>query len=279
MSQVLSGKSKIAGVLGWPVSHSRSPRLHGYWLREHGIDGAYIPLPVKPEDFSAAVRALPKLGFQGANVTIPHKEAAAALVDRLDPFAQRVGAVNTIVVAIDGTLEGYNSDGFGFVENLRHQSSGQALSTGTAVVLGAGGAAAAVVAALLDAGFAKVRLVNRTRAKAEALAARLGGAIECCDWGGKKNFEGAALLVNTTSLGMQGAPPLDLDLVALPKTAWVSDIVYQPLETDLLRAVTKRGNPTVDGIGMLLHQGRLGFARWYGIDPEVTLALRDFVLG
>lgn len=277
---MISGKGRVAGVMGWPVSHSRSPRLHGWWLREHGIDGAYVPLPVRPEDFEAAVRALPKLGFAGANVTVPHKEAALRACDTVSDLARRVGAVNTLVCRADGSLHGDNTDGFGFLENLRAGCPGWEAAAGPAVVLGAGGASRAIVAALLDAGCPEVRLTNRTRARADEVAADIGGAVSVIDWEGRADaLDGAALLVNTTTLGMEGAPALEIDLALLPRRALVTDIVYAPLVTDLLGRAQTRGHPIVDGIGMLLHQGRPGFEAWFGVRPEVTAGLRRFVLG
>lgn len=276
----LSGAARVAGVMGWPVTHSRSPRLHGWWLAEHGIDGAYVPLPVRPEDFEAAVRALPKLGFAGANVTVPHKEAALRACDAVSDLARRVGAVNTLVCRDDGSLFGDNTDGFGFLENLRAGCPGWTAEAGPAVVLGAGGGARAVVAGLLDAGCPEVRLTNRTRARAEELAADIGGAVSVVDWAARSEaLDGAALLVNTTTLGMTHAPPLEIALDALPAAALVTDIVYAPLMTDLLARAQARGNAVVDGLGMLLHQGRPGFRYWFGVMPEVTPDLRRFVLG
>jgi len=276
---ILSGKAKLAGVMGWPVGHSRSPRLHGYWLDRYGIDGAYVPLSVPPDRIEEAIRALPALGFRGCNVTVPHKEAAYRSVDRLDATAKRMGAVNTIVVGEDGALEGRNTDGFGFIENLKHGAPGWKASDGPAVVIGAGGAARAVVASLLDEGAPLVWLVNRTRARAEDLAGDIGGAIEIADWVSRETvLEGAALVVNTTTQGMAGQPPLDLDLRALPASAVVTDIVYTPLMTPLLEAAQARSNRVVDGLGMLLHQARPGFAAWFGAEPEVTEDLRRFVL-
>ncbi len=276
---ILSGKAKLAGVMGWPVGHSRSPRLHGYWLDRYGIDGAYVPLAVPPDRVEEAIRALPALGFRGCNVTVPHKEAAYRTVDRLDETAKRMGAVNTIVVQEDGSLEGRNTDGFGFIENLKSGAPGWKGSDGPAVVIGAGGAARAVVASLLDEGAPQVWLVNRTRARAEELAADIGGAIEVADWVSRETLlEGAALVVNTTTQGMVGQPALDLDLAALPASAVVTDIVYTPLLTPLLTAAQARGNRVVDGLGMLLHQARPGFAAWFGTQPEVTDELKRFVL-
>jgi len=274
----LSGSARLAGVLGWPVTHSRSPRLHGHWLEFHGIDGAYLPLPVRPDRFEPAVRALVDLGFRGANVTLPHKEAALALCDAVTPLARRIGSVNTLVFR-EGRIEGDSSDGFGFLENLRQEVPAWRAEAGPAVVLGAGGAARAVVAALLDAGAPGVRLLNRTPARAKALAADLGGAIEVLDWGDWRSaLTGAGLLVNTTTLGMAGQPPLAIELDALPPAALVNDIVYAPLETPLLAAARARGNPAVDGLGMLLHQARPGFEAWFGVAPAVTPALRRAVL-
>jgi shikimate dehydrogenase len=278
-SGMLSGRSRVAGIIGWPVAHSRSPRLHGYWLRCYGIDGAYVPLPVRPERFVEALPALPLLGFAGANVTVPHKEAALAAVDRVSPEARRIGAVNTIVIAADGTLEGRNTDGFGFSENLRTALPGWSAAAGPAVLLGAGGAARAVAVALLDAGAPEVRLANRTADRAERLAADIGGPIRVVGWDDRAAaLADAALLVNTTTLGMTGQPPLDLPLGRLPPSAVVNDVVYAPLETALLASAHRRGNPVVDGLGMLLHQARPAFAAWFGVEPEVTPELRRFVL-
>ncbi len=273
----ISGAARLAGVMGWPVAHSRSPLLHGFWLDQYRIDGAYVPMAVRPEDLATALHALPRLGFAGCNLTLPHKEQALDLVDRLDPIARRIGAVNTIVV-IDGKLEGRNTDAFGFIENLRTALPGWNAAAGPAVVLGAGGAARAVLVGLLDQGAPEIRLVNRGRERAESLARSLGGAIRVVDWRERADaLDGAALLVNTTSLGMSGQPPLELALDALPGTALVHDIVYAPLETPLLAAARRRGNAAVDGLGMLLHQARPGFLAWFGTMPEVSPALRAAV--
>lgn len=283
----ISGKAKLAGVMGWPIGHSRSPRLHGYWLERYGVDGAYVPLAVAPERAEQAIRALPALGFRGCNVTVPLKEIAFRTVDRLDPVARRMGAVNTIVVDDDGALVGGNTDGFGFLENLKAGCPEWSAESGPAVVVGAGGAARAVVVALLDAGAPEVRLINRTASRAEELAADLGkdlgpdlaGTISVVDWVSRETaLDGAALLVNTTTQGMAGQPALDLRLDALPASALVNDIVYVPLETPLLAAARAHGNRVVDGIGMLLHQARPGFAAWFGVEPEVTPELTRFVL-
>ncbi len=279
MNTTLSGKATLAGAMGWPIGHSLSPRLHGYWLRKYAVDGAYVPLAVRPEDFAEAVRMLPRLGFAGANVTVPHKEAALAAVDEVAGEARRIGAVNTIVVRPDGNLLGLNSDGFGFMENLRSGLPDWDPGRGPAVVLGAGGVARAVCAALVDGGVPELRLVNRTASRAEALAADIGGPIEVVSWSERESaLGGARLLTNTTTLGMAGGPPLDLALERLPPEAAVTDVVYAPLRTPLLLAAAARGNPTVDGLGMLLHQARPGFAAWFGVEPEVTEEMRAFVL-
>ena len=272
---ILSGRARLAGVAGWPVGQSLSPRLHGFWLEQHGIHGAYLPLAVAPERFQTPLRSLADMGFRGLNVTIPHKQAALMLCDEVVPLAARIGAVN-ILVFEDGRVKGDNTDGFGFLENLRRAAPAWDPAAGPALILGAGGAARAV--ALLDAGAPEVRLTNRTAARAEALAADLGGAA-AVPWAARgAALDGLAVLANTTSLGMTGQPPLDLDLDALPAGALVTDIVYAPLETDLLARARSRDNPVVDGLGMLLHQARPGFEAWFGAAPKVTAELRAFVL-
>jgi shikimate dehydrogenase len=274
---MVTGKAKVAGVMGWPVGHSRSPRLHGYWLERYAIDGAYVPLPVTPENLGPAVRGLAALGFAGANLTIPHKEAVMPLLDAVDETARRIGAVNTIVVGPDGELAGSNTDAYGFIENLRAGAPAWRAVSGPAVIIGAGGAAKAVAVALADAGVRDIRIVNRTEARARALAEAIGASTVA--WEARRAaLDGAALVVNASALGMTGQPPLDLDLSPLPESAVVNDIVYAPLETPLLAAARARGNPVVDGIGMLLHQGRPGFRAWFGVDPAVDDALRAHVL-
>ena len=266
---------KRAGVMGWPVDHSRSPLLHGFWLREYRIEGEYVLLPVQPQDLATSLRVLPKRGFAGCNLTIPHKEAALAILDRVDDRASRIGAVNTVVVLPDGKLEGRNTDAFGFSANLGQALPNWRADAGPAVVLGAGGAARAVVAALIDGGAPEIRLVNRTDARAVALAAGQGEKVRSYAWNERRQvLAGAALLVNATSLGQRGQPPLELSLDALPREAVVNDIVYVPFETPLLTAARHRGNRVVDGLGMLLHQARPGFAAWFGVMPEVPPALR-----
>jgi shikimate dehydrogenase len=275
----LTGRAKVAGIMGWPVGHSLSPRLHGHWLRRHGIDGAYVPLAVPPERLAEALHALPALGFRGCNLTLPHKEAALALVERASSLARRIGAVNTVVVETDGMLVGDNTDGFGFLASLAAGCPEWQAKAGPAVLLGAGGAARAVTVALLDAGTPEVRLLNRTPDRARKLAAELDGPIVAVPWAERAAaFDGAALLVNTTSLGMAGQPPLVLSLDALARTALVADVVYTPLITPLLAVARAHGNPVVDGLGMLLHQARPGFRAWFGLDPMVDDELRAVVL-
>ena len=274
----LTGAGRVAGVMGWPVRHSRSPRLHGFWLRQYGIDGAYVPMSVAPADLGDAIKALRCLGFAGANITVPLKEAALQHVDLVDPLARRIGAINTIVVREDGRLEGSNTDAFGFLANVKATVPSWAPEAAPAAILGAGGAARAVLAALLDAGVPGIRIANRTRSRAESLAAEFSGAITIHEWGDWDSLlDHTGLLVNTTTLGMTGQKPLDIVLDRLPQNAIVNDIVYVPLETELLAAARRRGNPVVDGLGMLLHQARPGFRAWFGVDPEVTPALRAHV--
>lgn len=270
---------KLAGVIGWPVAQSRSPVLHGHWLRQYGVTGAYLPLPVQPERLADAVRGLRALGFSGCNVTIPHKLGVLKLVDQVDPVAARIGAANTIVVQNDGTLSGFNTDAYGFLASLRDVRPDFKASAGPVVILGAGGAARAVAVALLDDGAAEIRLTNRTLERAQELARIDPSRIKVVPWEMRESaLDGAALLVNSTSQGMVGYQPLDLSLDALPKTAMVSDIVYNPLETPLLAAARKRGNTAVDGLGMLLHQAVPGFAHWFGRMPSVTEDLRAILV-
>ena len=268
----------LAGLMGWPVMHSRSPMLHNYWFRQHGLPGSYVPLAIKADGLRAALRALPALGFAGSNLTIPHKEAALEIVDRVDPLARRIGAVNTIIVKPDGSLEGRNTDAFGYVESVREAQPAWRADAGPIVVIGAGGGARAVLASLIDAGAREIRLLNRTPARAQALARELGGPIQALDWSQREGaLAGAAMLVNTTSQGMVGEPPLELSLDPLSKSALVSDIVYIPRETPLLAAARARGNPTVNGLGMLIHQARAAFHAWFGIMPTATAELRAMV--
>jgi shikimate dehydrogenase len=280
---LISGAARVAGLIGWPVAHSLSPALHGYWFERYGIDGTYIPLPVRPEDVELAFKALPRLGFRGWNVTIPHKEAAFRLVDELDPAASRMGAVNTVLVQPDGRLLGRNTDGAGFIAGLRAQAPDWHPSAGPALILGAGGGARAVAAALLDLGVPGLRLTNRTGGKADELASFLQAAgaapVETIPWRHRDEaLAGVALLVNATSLGMEKGQPLELRLEALPLAAIVADLVYVPLETSLLARARARGHATVDGLGMLLHQAVPGFTHWGGREPAIDDHTRRLML-
>jgi len=273
----ITGKAALAGVMGWPVAHSRSPRLHGFWLDAYGIDGAYVPLAVAPERFEAALRGLTALGFRGCNVTLPHKEATLALADEADDLARRIGAANTVVVRADGSLAVTNTDAFGFIENLEARAPGWPADR-PAVLLGAGGASRAVIVALLDAGVPQIRIANRTLERAQALADSFGKAVLPVAWDERAAaLEGAGLLVNGTQLGMAGQPPLEIALDALAGDAVVYDLVYVPLQTGLLKAAAERRLRCVDGLGMLLHQARPGFAAWFGREPEVTAALYAYL--
>ena len=273
-----TGGAIVAGVAGWPIKHSRSPRIHNYWLRQYGIDGVYVPFAMPPEGAREAIRMLPSLGIRGLNVTVPHKEQAYKAMDEVDRWAQRMKAVNTIAVR-DGILYGANTDAFGFLESLREARPGWRADAGPAVVLGAGGAARAVVAGLQDEGAPEIRVLNRTPQRAAAIRDEFGKPVRPMLWEQRAAaLADTALLVNTTSLGMEGQPPLDIELGKLPADAVVYDIVYVPLETPLLAAARARGNPAIDGLGMLLHQARPGFREWFGTDPTVDQALRDHVL-
>ena len=262
---------QLAGVMGWPVAHSRSPVIHNHWIAEHGLRGAYVLLPVQPARLEQALRALPVLGIAGCNLTIPHKVDAMSIVDHVDALGQRIGAVNTIVVNADGTLSGRNTDAFGFIQSLYEAGSPWQPASGPACVVGAGGAARAVVVGLLDAGVPEIRLTNRSDGKATEMAGEFGDKVKAVAWSERHAcLEGCALLVNTTNQGMHGQPALDLRLDALPVTALVSDIVYVPMETPLLTAAAARGNPTVNGLGMLLHQARPAFEAWFGTMPSIS---------
>ncbi len=269
----------IAGVMGWPVAHSRSPLIHNHWIRQHQLNGAYGLFPVNPIDLEAAIRGLQALGLAGCNITIPHKVNAMACVDWVDPLARRMGAINTIVVQSDGALHGFNNDGFGFIQSLLESQPNWHANAGPIAVLGAGGAARGVVVSLLDAGATNIRLINRTHSKAQELAQAFGPAVTTVKWEAREDaLTGAALLVNTTNQGMDGEPALALRLNKLPVEALVCDAVYIPLETPLLQEARLRGNSTVNGLGMLLHQARPAFQAWFGVLPDVTHALYEEVI-
>ena len=268
----------LAGVMGWPVMHSRSPLLHNYWFKRHGLAGTYVPLAIRPEGLAAALHALQPLGFAGVNLTIPHKQHAMTLVDEVDSVAIRIGAISCVVVRPDGSLFGSNNDCYGFIHNLKQTQPGWRADAGPIVVLGAGGGARAVCYGLLQEGAKEIRLVNRTLARANGIAAEFGSAIEVLRWEDRHDaLEGVVMAVNATSQGMAGQPALDIRLDTLPTTALAADIIYVPLETPFLAAARKRGNPTLNGLGMLLHQGRPAWKAWFGIEPEVTEELRGLM--
>ena len=270
----ITGAARLAGVIGWPVAHSRSPLLHNHWLARHGIAGAYLPRPVPPGRLDDALAGLRACGFRGVNVTLPHKEAAFALCDRLDETARGAGAANTLVFAEDGRIEGACTDGIGFIDNLR--AHGVDPAAGPALILGAGGSARAIAAGLLALGV-RVTIANRTPERAAALCAALPGLARL-DWAGwPAALPGFALLVNTTSAGMGGSPALAPDLAAAADSLVVADIVYVPRVTPFLAAAEARGLRCVGGLGMLLHQARGGFRAWFGVDPVVDDALAALV--
>jgi shikimate dehydrogenase len=274
-----SNQFKLAGVMGMPVFQSRSPILHNYWIKKYNLKGAYGHFPVQIENVEAAVRGLSALGIAGCNITQPHKLMAMKLMDQLSPMAQRIGAINCIVVQPDGSLHGFNNDGFGYIQSLKDVKSTWRADEGPVVVLGSGGAARAVVISLLDEGAKEIRLINRTRAKADELAAVDPSIVKTYEWSERHAaLEGAAMLVNTTNQGMYGQPPLEIQLDALPKTAMVSDLIYIPLETPMLAAARERGHLTVNGLGMLLNQAIPAFEAWFGVKPEITDELRKAVL-
>jgi shikimate dehydrogenase len=268
----------LAGVMGWPIKQSLSPVLHGHWIAEHRLSARYMRLAIAPDDLGTSLRELASLGFRGVNLTIPHKEAAIPHLNAIDEAARRIGAVNTIIVQPDGSLHGRNTDAEGYANSLTE--AGVDISGGHALVLGAGGSARAVVFALQSLGAARITLANRSIERAESLAADLaapgGASIHVVAWtDAEKSAREADLLVNTTSLGMNGQPPLDIDVSALPASATVSDIVYRPLTTPLLAAAQHRGLKIIDGLGMLLHQAAPAFEAWFGVRPTVTAELRN----
>ncbi len=277
----MSSKLIKAAVLGHPVMQSKSPLIHNYWIQQHGLDGQYTAIDVSPAHFESKVRHLfDDEDYAGFNVTVPHKEAALALCDEVDEVAQKIGAVNTLYKKI-GKIYGTNTDAFGFVENIKDSQPLFEFSFGPAIVLGAGGAARAIVHGLLEEGVPEIRLYNRSREKAEAIAKGCvdPARVKVFDWADRSlHYQEAGLLVNATSLGMQCQPELDMDLAGLPETTLVSDIVYSPLYTKLLKSAKEQGNPVVTGIGMLLQQARPSFERWFNLMPEVDKGLMDLVL-
>ncbi|WP_101066743.1 shikimate dehydrogenase [Roseovarius salinarum] len=272
-------KIPLAGVIGSPVAHSKSPQLHRHWLQVNGVAGHYIPMDVNTDDLSLVMQVLPKMGFVGINVTVPHKETILEFADLVTDRATLIGAANTIIFRRDGKVHADNTDGYGFVQNLRAGAPDWDPKIGPAAVLGAGGAARAVIAALLDEGVPEIMISNRTRVRAEGLQADFGKRLRVVDWVQAGNMlEDARTVVNTTSLGMLGKPPLRVPLDGLRKDAVVTDLVYAPLKTRLLEVAEAKGCTTVDGLGMLIHQAVPAFERWFGVRPEVDSATRAAVL-
>ncbi|HEY3532426.1 MAG TPA: shikimate dehydrogenase [Casimicrobiaceae bacterium] len=265
----------IAGLFGWPVAHSRSPVIHNHWLARYGIPGRYVLFGVPPERLEAAVRGIAVLGLRGCNVTTPHKQTIFPMLDHVDELARKIGAINTVVVGDDGALSGFNNDGNGFVQSVRDAAAGWRPDAGPITIVGAGGAARAIIASLQAQGAREVRVVNRTRSRADELQAWFGAPVVAVSWEERSSaLEGARLLVNATNQGMAGKPALDLALDALPKDAIVGDVIYVPPETPLLATARARGHVTVNGLGMLLNQARPAFNAWFGVMPEITPELR-----
>lgn len=269
----------LAGVIGSPIAHSKSPQLHRHWLKTYGIPGYYIPMDVAPENLREVITTLPKAGFVGVNITVPHKEKVMEIADLITDRAILIGAANTLIFRKDGKIHADNTDGYGFVENLRQGAPQWNPQAGPAAVLGAGGAARAVIASLIDVGVPEILISNRTRIRAEALQQDFGKRLKVVDWVQAGNMlEEATTVVNTTSLGMVGKPELRVPLDGLRKGAVVTDLVYAPLQTRLLRVAEEMGCVTVDGLGMLLHQAVPAFERWFGMRPTVDAAARAAAL-
>jgi shikimate dehydrogenase len=268
----------LAAVMGWPISQSRSPMLHNFWFAQHGLAGSYVPLAIPPDRLEAALRALPALNFSGCNLTIPLKQDAMKIVDEVDITAKRIGAISCVVVRKDGSLSGSNNDWYGFTHNVLDFVPDWRADAGPVAVMGAGGGARAVVVTLAERGAKEIRLVNRTFERAKRLESEIGAPVRAIAWSDRAAaLDGAMMLVNTTSQGMVGQPALDLALDKLPRTAFVSDLIYIPKETPLLAAARARGNRTVNGLGMLLNQARPAFRDWFGVLPEVTAELRAMI--
>jgi len=270
---------KKAGVIGFPIHHSKSPIIHNYWLKKYGIPAQYDAFEVRPEELEKFIFSLKEREFAGINVTVPHKVAVMRLMDELSDAAQKAGAVNTVIIKKDGTLLGHNTDGLGFLANVQEKKKDFDIKQKPVVILGTGGAARGICAALVLAHATEIRLVYRTKEKAENLASSVGGNFRLIEWSKKEEaLKEAGLLVNATTLGMNGFDPLEIDLSDLDTSAIVADAVYSPLKTKLLKQAAEKGHITADGLGMLLHQACPAFQAWFGIMPEITPELRELVL-
>jgi len=272
----------LTGVMGWPVAHSRSPTIHNHWIAQHQLKGTYALLPVQPEHLHDAIKGLVALGFAGCNVTIPHKVNAMKMMDIVHPTAKRSGAINTIVVQKDGALHGFNNDGYGYIQSLKDVNPHWKADAGPILILGAGGASRAIALSLLEQGAKEIRLVNRTKEKAQELAQEFSafglGQVNVLDWQDRNDaMQGVSLLINTTNQGMHDQADLDIDIALLSDEAMVSDAIYIPLETPLLKSARLKGHLTVNGLGMLLNQARPAFKAWFGLMPEITPALRQAI--
>jgi len=275
----MAAEFKLAGVMGWPIAQSRSPILHNYWIEKYNLNGRYVPLAVRPERLADAIRGLPALAFRGCNLTMPHKQLAMTMVDSLTDTAKRIGAINCIVVGDDGKMSGTNNDGNGYVLSVQEVAPHWKPSDGPIAILGAGGAARAIIVALLERGVKEIRLINRTFEKAERLAKEFGPAVKPLAWDKRSDAIGdVALLANATDQGMLGKSALDISLDKLSKQTLVSDLIYVPPETPFLAAAKARGNVTINGLGMLLHQARPAFQAWFGVLPEITSDLRTKIM-
>lgn len=275
----MSSKFITAGVIGWPVSHSRSPIIHNHWVHQYGLAGCYGLFPVAPGNLEKALQGIRALGIAGCNITIPYKIEAMKFMDWIDPLAERIGAINTVVVQANGELHGFNTDGFGYVQSLRDANPQWRADLGPVVIVGAGGAARSIIVSMINEGARDIRIINRTMSKAQDLAEEFGNTVNAVDWADRHNvLNDAALLTNTTSQGMVNEPALDLNIRQLPKSALVSDVIYAPLETPLLTQAKKQGNTTVNGLGMLIHQARPAFHAWFGVMPDCAQELNQKII-
>ncbi|MEM8572076.1 MAG: shikimate dehydrogenase [Pseudomonadota bacterium] len=273
-------KTPLAGVIGWPINHTRSPRMHDFWLKRYQIPGHYVPLAVSSEGLEEALRAMALLGFRGVNVTLPHKERVLELASSVSETARRIGAANTLTFREDGSFHAENTDAYGFSQNILQQFPDWKPDAGPALVIGAGGASRAIVQALIDARVPEIRIANRTQSRAEALASHFGPCVSAIGWSDlARGVDGAVTVVNATSMGMNGNTPLTVDLHGACPEAIIADIIYEPLRTPFLEGAAAQGFRTVDGLGMLLHQGRHGFESWFGEAPVVDEDLRVYVMG